>query len=55
MPHIQVCEILIYLTRTRNNCQSVEGTLDSPPTSVQDMGVDHCGAYVTTSQNGKTT
>jgi hypothetical protein len=43
MPHIQVCEIL---TRTRNNCQSVEGTLDSPPTSVQDMGVDHRGTNV---------
>jgi len=26
--HIQVCEILIYPTRTRNDCQSIERTLD---------------------------
>src|SRR5207247_10641842 len=39
--HTQVCEILIYPTRTGDDCQSVERTLNSPPSTVQDMRRDN--------------
>jgi hypothetical protein len=49
-PHIQVCEISIYPTGTRNEGQSVGGASDAPAASIQDMGVNHRGTNVVVSE-----
>jgi len=48
--HIQVCAILIYPTGRRGDRQSVKRTLDPSPTSVQDVGVNHCRAHLIMSE-----
>ena len=48
--HIQVCEISIYPTGRWGDRQSVKRTLDPSPTSVQDVGVNHCRAHVIMSE-----
>src|SRR5262245_1605608 len=48
--HIQVYEISIYPTGRWGDRQSVKRTLDPSPTSVQDVGVNHCRAHVIMSE-----
>src|SRR5262245_16292804 len=48
--HIEVCEISIYPTGRWGDRQSVKRTLDPSPTSVRDVGVNHCRAHVIMSE-----